>query len=44
MLVAEFSPLGLLVEVGCFMSEIGFCVLVSFVEFTSRWRLLVLVT
>ena len=36
--------MGFLVEVGCFISEIGFCVLVPFVEFTSRWRFLVLVT
>ena len=41
---SEFSPLRLLVEVGCFLSEIGFSILVPFVEFTSRWRLLVLVT
>ena len=41
MLVAEFRPLGHLVEVSCFLSEIGFCVLVPFVEITSRWRLLV---
>ena len=40
----EFIPFGLLVEVGCFLLEIGFSVLVPSVEFTSRWRLLVLVT
>ena len=43
MLVPEFSPLGVLVEVGCFLSEIGFCVLVPSMEFTSRWGWLVLV-
>ena len=44
MFVAEFSPLRLLVQVGCFLSEIDFGILIPFVEFTSRWRLLVLVT
>ena len=44
MLVAKFSSIELLVEVDCFLSEISFCVLVAFMEFMSRWRLLVLVT
>ena len=44
MLVVEFNPLGLLVEVGCFLSEIDFFVLDPFVEFMSRWKLLVSVT
>ena len=36
MLIAKLSPLGFLVEVGYFLSEIGFCILVLFVEFMSR--------
>ena len=45
MLVVDFTHLGLLLEVGYFLSEIWFfALLVPFVEFMSRWRLLVLVT
>ena len=29
MLIAEFSSMELLVEVGCFLSKIGFCVFCS---------------
>ena len=42
-LFLEVDPLELLLEVGYFFLEIDFWGFSSFVEFMSRWRLLVLV-